>query len=549
MKPWLDHYDPEVPHSISYREITVHQFLVDAARKYPARAALIFRDQELTYSELNKLSSRLAAWLVQWGIKRGDRVAVLLPNIPQFVLVYYAILKAGGVVVALNPAYKLPELKFLLDDSGARMLIGLASQADMLGSLKAETSVEGIVTTSLEDALSLSAINELTGIFQGSVESLLDILSIPWELKTVLPEVSPLDSAVLQYTGGTTGTPKGAIGLHRNLTANTQQFRAWLHGMVEGQEVVLAAIPLFHVYGMVIAMSLGVALAASLVLIPNPGEVEDILRNIEKYKATMFPGVPTMYHTINHQPDVQAGKYNLRSIKACISGSAPLLRETKEAFERLTGGHLMEGYGLSEAPTATHCNPLTGENRAGSIGLPLPDVDCKIVSLEDGKTPLEIGEVGELVLQSPQVMAGYHAQTTETEEALKDGWLHTGDIARMDADGYFYIVDRKKEMIKVGGLQVWPREVEEVLVLHPAVKEAAAAGIPDETRGEAVKAWVVLKDGCIAESEEIQTFCRKYLANFKVPTEVEFRSSLPRTTVGKLLRRELQREHREGIGQ
>ena len=549
MKPWLDHYDPEVPYSISYREITVHQFLVDAARKYPARAALIFRDQELTYSELNKLSSRLAAWLVQWGIKRGDRVAVLLPNIPQFVLVYYAILKAGGVVVALNPAYKLPELKFLLDDSGARMLIGLASQADMLGSLKAETSVEGIVTTSLEDALSLSAINELTGIFQGSVESLLDILSIPWELKTVLPEVSPLDSAVLQYTGGTTGTPKGAIGLHRNLTANTQQFRAWLHGMVEGQEVVLAAIPLFHVYGMVIAMSLGVALAASLVLIPNPGEVEDILRNIEKYKATMFPGVPTMYHTINHQPDVQAGKYNLRSIKACISGSAPLLRETKEAFERLTGGHLMEGYGLSEAPTATHCNPLTGENRTGSIGLPLPDVDCKIVSLEDGKTPVEIGEVGELVLQSPQVMAGYHAQTTETEEALKDGWLHTGDIARMDADGYFYIVDRKKEMIKVGGLQVWPREVEEVLVLHPAVKEAAAAGIPDETRGEAVKAWVVLKDGCIAESEEIQTFCRKYLANFKVPTEVEFRSSLPRTTVGKLLRRELQREHREGIGQ
>lgn len=549
MKPWLDHYDPEVPHSISYREITVHQFLVDAARKYPARAALIFRDHELTYSELNKLSSRLAAWLVQWGIKRGDRVAVLLPNIPQFVLVYYAILKAGGVVVALNPAYKLPELKFLLDDSGARMLIGLASQADMLGSLKAETSVEGIVTTSLEDALSLSAINELTGIFQGSVESLLDILSIPWELKTVLPEVSPLDSAVLQYTGGTTGTPKGAIGLHRNLTANTQQFRAWLYGMVEGQEVVLAAIPLFHVYGMVIAMSLGVALAASLVLIPNPGEVEDILRNIEKYKATMFPGVPTMYHTINHQPDVQAGKYNLRSIKACISGSAPLLRETKEAFERLTGGHLMEGYGLSEAPTATHCNPLTGENRTGSIGLPLPDVDCKIVSLEDGKTPLEIGEVGELVLQSPQVMAGYHAQTTETEEALKDGWLHTGDIARMDADGYFYIVDRKKEMIKVGGLQVWPREVEEVLVLHPAVKEAAAAGIADETRGEAVKAWVVLKDGCIAESEEIQTFCRKYLANFKVPTEVEFRSSLPRTTVGKLLRRELQREHREGIGQ
>jgi len=545
MKPWLQHYDPQVSHSIDYRPYTVHGFLEESASMYPLHAATIFKDSTITYKELNDLSNRMAAWLVNWGLRKGDRVALLLPNMPQFVLAYYAILKAGGVVVALNPAYKLPELTFLLNDSGARLLIGLTSQSEILSELLAATQVEALVTTNVDDAFSMTFCLTLDQDPQSENGKLMQILGTAWEQKVLLPEVGPDDGAVLQYSGGTTGTPKGAIGLHRNLSANTQQFSAWLHGMTPGCEVVMAAIPLFHVYGMVIAMSLGVSLAASLVLVPNPREVEEVLRNIEKYGVTLFPGVPSMYHTINHQPDVLAGKYNLKSIKACISGSAPLLKETKEQFERLTGGHLMEGYGLSEAPTATHCNPMQGENRTGSIGLPLPDVDCRIISLEDNQSEMKPGEIGELQIRGPQIMAGYHNQPEETREALKDGWLHTGDIARMDEEGYFYIVDRKKEMIKVNGLQVWPREVEEVIAQHPAVKEVAAAGVPHEVRGETVKAWVVLRPEAALTLQELQVFCSTYLANYKIPTEMEIRSELPRTTVGKLLRRELQRKHRE----
>jgi long-chain acyl-CoA synthetase len=300
---------------------------------------------------------------------------------------------------------------------------------------------------------------------------------------------------------------------------------------------------MYHVYGMVVGMSVSILLGAKMVLIADPRSLPDVLRNIERYQASFFPGVPTMYALINRDAGVQAGKYNLRSVRACISGSAPLLREVREKFEHLTGAQLMEGYGLSEAPTATHCNPMFGEKRAGSIGLPLPDVDCRIVSLEDGRTDLPVGEIGELLIRSPQVMAGYHQMPDETRAALENGWLHTGDIARMDRDGYFYIVDRKKELIKVSGYQVWPREIEEVIASHPQVQEAAAAGIPDPIRGEAPKAWVVLRPGAQTTAEEIQAWCAAALVYYKVPVEVEFRDSLPRTPVGKLLRRELIREH------
>jgi long-chain acyl-CoA synthetase len=305
------------------------------------------------------------------------------------------------------------------------------------------------------------------------------------------------------------------------------------------------AIPLFHVYGMVAGLLLGTYVGASLVMVPNPRDLKDVMSNIQIYSATIFPGVPTLYNAINNNPDVQAGKYNLRSIKACISGSAPLLRETKERFESITGGVVFEGYGLSEAPTATHCNPLLGENRTGSIGLPLPDVDVRIISLDDGVTVLPTGEIGELVVSGPQVMKGYHNMPTETQNVLRDGWLYTGDIAYMDEDGYFFIVDRKKELIKPGGYQVWPREVEEVIMENPKVLEVGVAGVPDAYRGETVKAWVVLKPGEQSSEEEIRDWCRERLAKFKVPTSVEFRDELPKTTVGKILRRELVREHKE----
>ena len=305
------------------------------------------------------------------------------------------------------------------------------------------------------------------------------------------------------------------------------------------------AIPLFHVYGMVAGMLFAIRTGAAMVMIPNPRDLKDVLTNIQKYKTTIFPGVPTLYNAINNHPDVLAGKYNLSSIKACVSGSAPLMRETKEKFEALTGGVVFEGYGLSEAPTATHCNPLLGENRTGSIGLPLPDVDCRIVSLDDSVTDLEVGEIGELAVKGPQVMKGYHNMPTETANTLREGWLYTGDIARMDEDGYFYIVDRKKELIKPGGYQVWPREVEEVISEHPKVLEVGVAGVPDPYRGETVKAWVVLKPEQTMTEDDVKAWCSDRLAKYKVPSQVEFRSELPKTTVGKILRRELVREHKE----
>jgi long-chain acyl-CoA synthetase len=360
-------------------------------------------------------------------------------------------------------------------------------------------------------------------------------------------DVSPDDTALFQYSGGTTGISKGAVAMHRNLVANSLEMRYWITSAKDGQETVLMAIPLFHVYGMVAGMNFGLATGASLVMIPNPRDLKDVLGSIQKYKPTIFPGVPTLYNAINNHPDVLAGKYNLSSIKACISGSAPLMRETKDKFEALTGGKLFEGYGLSEAPTATHCNPMFGENRTGSIGLPLPDVEVRIVSLDDGVTDLPPGEIGELVINGPQVMKGYHNMPTETKNALHDGWLFTGDIARMDEDGYFYIVDRKKELIKPGGYQVWPREVEEVIMENPKVLEVGVAGVPDPYRGETVKAWVVLKTGETASEEDIRTWCKERMAKFKVPTLVEFRSELPKTTVGKILRRELIRQDTEAV--
>jgi long-chain acyl-CoA synthetase len=359
-------------------------------------------------------------------------------------------------------------------------------------------------------------------------------------VETFVPVVvNPDDIALLQYTGGTTGVAKGAVALHRNLVANALQFKAWMSTLEEEKETFLLALPVYHIYGMVCGMLLGMALRASLAVLPNPRDIPDLLATIQTRRVTYFPAAPTLYNAINNHPDVNDGRVDLTSIKACISGSAPLMQPTKEKFERLTGGRIVEGYGLSEAPTATHCNPLQGENRFGSIGLPLPDVDARIVDVNDGRTELPPGTPGELVLRSPQVMHAYHNMPGETALALRDGWLYTGDIARMDAEGYFYIVDRKKEMIKPGGMEVWPREVEEVLAAHPKVAEAAVAGIPDEYRGETVKAWIVRKPGERLEAAELDAWCRQRLAPFKVPTQFEFREQLPRSAVGKVLKREL----------
>jgi long-chain acyl-CoA synthetase len=529
--------------------------LGESARKYPKSPCTIFKGASINYSEMDELTDRFAAGLASIGIKKGDRVGLIMLNVPQFVIAFFGILKAGGVVVAINPLYAPREIEHQVNDAGIEYMIVLSNYYNTIKTVQPMTKIRTIIVTNLKEYLPpvLSFLFTMTKEKKGGfrvelgegdlwMRDLVEKFS-PADKPKI--EITPEDVAIFQYSGGTTGISKGAIALHRNLVANAIQARSWMTNADEGHEIVLMAIPLFHVFGMVAGMLLAIRLGASLIMIPNPRDQKDLLTSIQKYKTTMFPGVPTQYNAINNNPDVIAGKYDLKSIKACLSGSAPLMRETKERFEQLSGGKLFEGYGLSEAPTATHCNPLNGENRTGSIGLPFPDVECRIVSLDDGITDLGAGEAGELAIKGPQVMRGYHNMPTETANTLREGWLFTGDIAKMDEDGYFYIVDRKKELIKPGGYQVWPREVEEVIASHPKVLEVGVAGVPDAYRGETVKAWVVLKPGETLTADDIRNYCKENLASFKVPTMVEFRDSLPKTTVGKVLRRELVREHKE----
>jgi long-chain acyl-CoA synthetase len=530
---WYRFYDAGVPEHLAYPEHPVFHFLDEAARRFPDKPCTIFQGTTLSYRQMAQDTDRLAAALVELGVRKGDRVGIFLPNVPQFVQAYFAILKAGGVVVATNPAYTPPEIEVQLNDAGVRVLFASAGAYEKLRSVRPHTGLQTLILSELDPAAPMDA---------GDVrlEACLDRPASRPELG-----LGPDDVALFQYSGGTTGVSKAAVALHRNLVANTLQFKAWMVGLEDGKETALLAIPMYHVYGMVCGLNLAMALGASLLLIPNPRDLDGMLADIQTYHPTYFPSVPTLYNAINNHPDVRAGKYDLSSIKACISGSAPLMKETKEQFETLTGGKICEGYGLSEAPTATHCNPLLGLNKIGSIGLPLPDVDCRIVDVETGRNDLPPGEVGELILRGPQVMQGYHGMPDETALALREGWLFTGDLARMDEDGYFYIVDRKKELIKPDGLQVWPREVEEAIAAHPKVREAGVAGIPDEYHGEAVKAWVVLKSGESMSAAELREWCRDRLAPYKLPAEVEFRTELPRSNVGKVLRRELVRQHLE----
>jgi long-chain acyl-CoA synthetase len=557
-RPWLERYDEGVPQHIDYPEVPLFYFLEESAKKYPDTPITIFKGAKITYKEMNSLTDRLAAGLASIGVKKGDRVGIFIPNTPQFVMAYFAILKLGGIVVATNPMYSPREIKHQANDSGVEVMIVMSNFYQRVKDVQPDTKIKKLVVTNIKETLPaitaflFTLLKEKKGGFRIELDEndvwmqdLIDAFK-PEDRPEV--EVGPDDEALFQYSGGTTGTPKAAIALHRNLVANTLQIRKWMPSCKDGEEVVLMAIPLYHVYGMVAGMNFGIGAGASLVMIPDARDIKDNLENIQKYKATIFPGVPTLYNAINNWPDVVAGKYDLSSIKACISGSAALMRETKERFEEITGGVVFEGYGLSEAPTASHCNPLEGENRTGSIGLPLPDVEARIISLDDEVTVLPAGEIGELVLKGPQVFKGYHNMPTETNNVLRDGWLYTGDIASMDEDGYFYIVDRKKEVIKPGGFQVWPREVEEIICEHPKVFEAGVAGIPDPKRGETVKAWVVPKPGETLTVAEIREWCKDKMAAYKVPTHVEFRSELPKTTVGKILRRELVREHKEREG-
>jgi long-chain acyl-CoA synthetase len=543
MQPFYAHYDPGVPKEAP-RPWLLFKALEANAQRFPRRVALEFLGRSLTYRELWREVEAFAKGLQEAGLRPGDRVAIMLPNSPQFVIAFYGTLLAGGVGVNVNPLYTPRELRHQLKDAGVQALVILDQLLPRYQEVKAEVPVRTKRRTGIQDYLPFpkNLLYPLMLRRKGQAPKALE--GVPWRafLKRGRPEpvaVDLDDLALLQYTGGTTGLAKGAMLTHRNLSSNALQVRAWIPDFREGEEVVLGAIPFFHVYGMTVAMNLALLGAAKLVLLPRP-EIGPIVEAIEKHRVTLFPGVPTLYVAFNNFPGIE--KRDLKSVRACISGSAPLPLEVAERFEKLTGAKLVEGYGLTEASPVTHCNPLYGERRLGSVGLPLPGVDAKVVDEEGKEVPL--GEVGELIVKGPNVMKGYWNRPEETQKALKDGWLFTGDLARMDQDGYFYIVDRKKDMIIAGGYNIYPREVEEVLYGHEAVQEAAVVGVPDPYRGETVAAFIVLKEayrGKVTE-KDIEAFCRANLAAFKVPRIIQFRDSLPKSSVGKILKRELTKE-------
>jgi long-chain acyl-CoA synthetase len=552
-KPWLKFYDDGVPHTLDYPDVPLHWFLEESARKYPDTLASIMPgrlgDTKLTFREVSGLANRLANALIDLGVRKGDRVALYMPNCPQFLIAYYAILKAGAVVVATSPLYSRREVEYQLNDSGAETIILLSMFYELVRGVKPNTKLKNVIVSNLKEHLGGLDRILFTLFMEKKGGHRVELVEGDIWMKDLLEKyppddphvaVGPDDTALFQYTGGTTGIPKAAVILHRNLVANVMQCSAFLPDLKVPGERHLAAIPLFHIFGMVTAMAWAVAIAAPLIFIVNPRDIDALLKAINKYKPTLFMGVPTMYNAINSHPDV--GKYDVKSIRACISGSAPLPLSVKQSFEELTGGKLVEGYGLTESAVATHCNPMYGRNVEGSIGLPLPDIDSRIVDLETGTREMPVGESGELTIKSPTVMKEYWNMPEETKIALREGWLYTGDIALMDEDGYFYIVDRKKDMIIASGFNIYPREVEDVLYEHPKIAEAAVAGIPDPKRGETVKAWVVLKPGQTATVEEIRDFCRDKLAKYKIPYYIEFRDSLPKTMVGKVLRRSLASE-------
>ena len=541
-RPWLRFYDPGVPHTLTYAHVPVPNFLDETAVRFGDRPAAIFFGAQMSYRMLQTLVDRFAAGLVRLGVRPGDRVSLHLPNCPQFLIAYYGTLKTGAIVVPFNPLYTERELEHQLVDSGTEVAITLDLFYPRLAAVRPKTQVRDIVVTPINAYFSplLRWLYPLKAYREGHVVRIpRDVPTFQALLQTPPTQrdipVDPDQPAVLLYTGGTTGIPKGAVLSHRNVVSNVQQSRAWFPHLQPGRDVVLGLLPFFHSYGMTSVMNLAVATGLATVLIPR-FQIDTLLQAIAKYRPQLLPGVPTIYTAIASHP--QVARYDLRSIRACVSGAAPLPREVQTRFEALTGGRLVEGYGLTEASPVTHANPLEGTRKTGSIGIPFPDTDARIVD-ETGERALPSGEVGELCVRGPQVMQGYWHQPEETAQALRGGWLFTGDMAKMDEEGFFYIVERKKDLIITGGLNVYPREVEEVLYAHPAVFEAAVAGIPDPYKGEVAKAFVVLRDGQHATVDDLIAHCKRQLAPHKVPRTVEFRRELPKSMVGKILRRAL----------
>jgi long-chain acyl-CoA synthetase len=530
-KPWFNMWPADVPKNIKYSAVPLQRVLQKTAENYPAQVAIVYDGKEITYAQLDSLSNQFAHALAKLGVTKGDRVAIFLPNAPQFIIAYFGILKVGAVVTAISPLHREREVEYQLCDSEARTVIALDSLYAIVDNVWAKTKLKNVIVTSLEGASETASISSKPNVW-----TFQQLLKEAPE-KPLKVEINPQEGlAALQYTGGTTGTAKGAMLTHTNLVSNALMFAAWIKGAT-AKETFLTALPLFHIYGMTTSMTVPISLAAKMVLMPR-FEPAKALETIQKHRVTVFCGVPTMYSVLLANPEL--GKYDLTSIRVCISGASPLPPQIQKKFMQITGGFLAEGYGLTEASPVTHCNPVDRTMKTvkvGSIGLPLPDTDARIVDLVTGEKTLAQGETGELAVKGPQVMKGYWQKPEETALVFRDGWLLTGDIARMDEDSYFYITDRKKDLIKYKDYSVYPREIEDVLYEHPAVKLCAVVGKPDPVAGEVPKAFIVLKEGTVVSAEEIMVFVNGKVAPYKAIREVVFRKELPISSAGKVLRR------------
>ncbi len=549
-RPWLKHYVEGTPHDIEIPDGPLWIYLERAIQKYPDNLALWFEGREVTYRELGELVERAANGFVKLGVKKGDVVALMLPNCPQFVIAYYGALKCGATVTPINPLAMPKELRIYLQDTGAKTIVVLNFFYKIVEAVREESNLENVIVSAAWDMLSKikqilapklvykKEMKEVPPLREGDI--LWNDFIANTEPKAPDVTIDPdNDIAVYQFTGGTTGIPKAAMLSHNNLKANVEQCSAWMSSIgEEGKEMFVAALPLQHIFGQTVSMNLAISWASSMLLVVNPRDIEKLLKLIHKQRPTFFPIVATLAIGIYSHPSVH--KYDITSLKMAIAGAMALPAEVTRRFEEATQSIIIEGYGLSEASPVTHANPLDKERRrVGSIGLPFPSTYCKIVDLDDRTKELSPGEVGELAVKGPQVMKGYHNRPDETADVLKDGWLFTGDIAKMDEEGWTYIVDRKKDLINASGYKVWPNEVEEVIIEHPKVKEVAVIGVPDEVRGETVKAFIVLEPGETSSLKEIRAFCKERMSPYKVPTLVEFVDDLPKSAVGKILRREL----------
>jgi len=551
-RAWHQFYDAIVPTSLAYEPLTLPERLERSALAYPDQCAIAFLGTHLTYRQLKEDVDRLATALARLGVTKGTRVALHLPNIPQTVIAYYATLALGGTVVMTNPLLVERELEYQWGNAEVEVAITADFLfASRLRHIRNRLPVKQYVVASIPEYLKfplkqLAPLKlrrmkppSIAHVEPGPDVHLFRKLVLATPPEPPLVEVGLDEVAALQYTGGTTGVSKGAMLTHRNLSSNITQILAWLH-TAHGSEIVLSALPLFHVFGMTVCMNFPVAAAATMVLMPNPRDFPALVKAVVKERVTLFMGVPAMFAAINNSPGIE--HKDIACVRCCFSGSAPLPVAVLERFEKLTGARILEGFGLTETSPVTHCIPLEGVRKEGSIGIPFPDTDCKVVDLETGARELPVGEPGELLIKGPQVMAGYWKMPQETAGVLKDGWLGTGDIATIDKDGYHWIVGRKKDMILCSGYNVYPDEVDEVLMKHPAILEAATIGVPHERRGESVKSFVVLRPGEAATAEQIIAYCRANLAAYKVPREVEFRTGLPKSGILKILRRELREQ-------